>query len=102
MYAIGTYGFPPKVADVYKAVREMRALGFQHGELEGIGYENLAQVIAQKGEIRKAYRDAGMTISSFAVLLPEVISMDLPTRRKAMDWFRRGDEAAAFFESASL
>jgi sugar phosphate isomerase/epimerase len=102
MYAIGTYGFPPKVADIYKAVREMRALGFQNGELEGIGYENLAQVITQKEEIRQAYRDAGVTISSFAVLLPEVISMDPRARRKAMDWFRRGAEAAAFFESANL
>jgi len=102
MYAIGTYGFPPKTADIYKAVREMRAMGFQYGELEGIGYENLGQVIARKQEIRQAYRDAGVTISNFAILLSDVISLDPATRRKAMDWFRRGAEAAAFFQSANL
>jgi len=102
MYAIGTYGFPPKIADVSKAVSEMRALGFQYGELEGIGYENLGQVIAQKHPIRQAYRDAGVKISAFAILLPDVISMDPGTRRKAMDWFRRGAEAAAFLESSNL
>lgn len=102
MYAIGIYGFPPKVADIHKAAAEMRALGFQYGELEGIGYENLAQVIAQKQEIRQAYRDAGVAVSSFAVLLPDVISLDPAARRNAMDWFRRGAEAAAFFGSANL
>ena len=102
MYAIGTYGFPPKVTDIYAAVREMRALGFRYGELEGIGYDNLAQVIAQKKVIRQAYRDAGVDISSFAVLLPGVISLDPAERRKAMDWFRRGAEAAAFLQSANL
>ena len=102
MYAIGTYGFPPKVADIHAAVREMRALGFRYGELEGIGYDNLAQVIAQKEEIRRAYRDAGVAISNFAVLLPGVISLDPAERRKAMEWFRRGAEVAAWFESANL
>jgi sugar phosphate isomerase/epimerase len=102
MYAIGTYGFPPRAADIYKAVREMRAMGFQYGELEGIGVENLSQVIAEKKKIKAAYQDAGVKISSFAVLLPDVISMDPAVRAKAMDHFRRGAEAAAYFESANL
>jgi len=102
MYAIGTYGFPPRTADISKAVMEMRAMGFEYGELEGIGWENLAQVIAEKKTIRAAYRDAGVKISSFAVLLPEVISMDRAVRETAMEHFRRGAEAAAYFESAHL
>jgi len=102
MYAIGTYGFPPKTVDIYNAVSEMRAMGFEYGELEGIGYENLGQVIAERKEIRKAYRDAGVKISNFAVLLPDVISADPGVRAKAMDHFKRGAEAAAFFGSANL
>jgi sugar phosphate isomerase/epimerase len=102
MYAIGMYGFPPKTADIYKAVAEMRAMGFEYGELEGIGYENLTRVIAEKNEIRKAYRDAGVKISNFAVLLPDIINMDPAIKAKAMDHFKRGAEAAAFFESANL
>ena len=95
MYAIGTYGFPPKTADIYKAVREMRAMGFEYGELEGIGYDNLRQVIAEKKGIRQAYLDAGVKISNFAVLLPDIISMDPEVKAKAMDHFMRGAEAAA-------
>ena len=102
MYAIGRYGFPPRTSDVYRAVREMRDMGFEYGELEGIGYENLGQVIAEKKEIKKAYQDAGVKISNFAVLLPDVISMEPSAQAKAFEHFRRGAEAAAFFESANL
>jgi sugar phosphate isomerase/epimerase len=102
MYAIGTYGFPPRTADISKAVTEMRAMGFEYGELEGIGWENLAQVIAEKKTIRAAYRHAGVKISSFAVLLPDVISVDPAVRERALEHFRRGAEAAAYFESSNL
>ncbi len=77
-------------------------MGFEYGELEGIGYDNLGQVIAEKKDIRAAYRDAGVKISNFAVLLPDIISMDPALSAKAMDHFRRGAEAAAYFESANL
>ena len=99
MYAIGMYGFPPATANIYKAVSEMRAMGFTYGELEGIGYENLAHVIAEKKEIRQAYRDAGVKISNFAVLLSDIISMDRAVKAKALDAFARGAEAAAYFDS---
>jgi sugar phosphate isomerase/epimerase len=99
MYAIGMYGFPPATADIYKAVAEMRAMGFAYGELEGIGYENLARIIAEKKEIRQAYRDAGVKVSNFAVLIADIISMDPAVKAKAMDAFERGAEAAAWFES---
>lgn len=102
MYAIGMYGFPPRIADIPRAVAEMRAMGFAYGELEGIGYENLEHVIAGKKEIRAAYADAGLRISSFAVLLADVISMDPAVHAKAMEAFKRGAEAAAYFGSANL
>jgi len=102
MYAIGTYGFPPPTSDIHRAVAEMQEMGFEYGELEGIGYKNLGKVIEEKNEIKKAYREAGVKISSFAVLLPDVISMDPAIKARAFEHFRRGAEAAAFFESANL
>ena len=45
MYAIGTYGFPPKIEDMLKAIKEMAELGFDYIELEGVGYDNLSSVI---------------------------------------------------------
>jgi sugar phosphate isomerase/epimerase len=102
MYAIGKYGFPPKVENIYAAVREMREMGFEYAELEGIGYENIEQVAAQRVEIRKAYLDAGIRISNFAVLLPDIISMDPAVKLRAIECFRKGAETAAFFQSANL
>ncbi len=53
MYAIGTYGFPPRIEEMIKAIGEMAALGFKYIELEGVGYDNLDAVIANK-ELLKA------------------------------------------------
>jgi len=102
MYAIGKYGFPPAIADIYRAVAEMREMGFVYGELEGIGFENIDRVASEKARIRAAYREAGVAISNFAVLLPEVISMDPAVKARAMESFRRGAETAAFLGSANL
>ena len=44
MYAIGTYGFPPKIEDIKKAISDMAQMGFKYIELEGMGYENMAAV----------------------------------------------------------
>jgi sugar phosphate isomerase/epimerase len=102
MYAIGKYGFPPAIADIYRAVAEMREMGFAYGELEGIGFENIDRVASEKARIRAAYREAGVAISSFAVLLPEVISMDPAVKARALASFRRGAETAAFLGSENL
>jgi hypothetical protein len=37
MYAIGKYGFPPEVEDIFRALSEMREMGFEYIELEAVG-----------------------------------------------------------------
>lgn len=99
MYAIGKYGFPPEVEDIFRALSEMREMGFEYVELEAVGYENVAQIAKHRSEIRSACRDQGLTVSNFAVILPDVISMDAGIRAKALEQFRVGVETANYCES---
>lgn len=100
MYAIGQYGFPPAIANVLKAIREMKEMGFEYVEAEGIGYENLDQVIEQRREIKRICDDEDLKVANFAVLLPDVISMDKKVREKAFSYFERGVETAAYLGSS--
>jgi len=36
MYVISKYGFPPKLENIYKGIREMSNLGFKFIEMEGV------------------------------------------------------------------
>ncbi len=99
MYAIGQYGFPPAIENVLKAIREMKEMGFEYVEAEGIGYENLDQVIEQRAEIKRICDGEGLKLADFAVLLPDVISMDRKVREKAFSYFERGVETAAYLGS---
>lgn len=99
MYAIGLYGFPPEIQNVLKAIREMKEMGFEYVEAEGIGYDNLEQVIDQRGEIKKICDGEGLKLANFAVLLPDVISMEQKVRQKAFSYFERGVETAAYLGS---
>ena len=99
MYAIGNYGYPPSLTNMFKAIGEMAELGFEYIELEGFGYENLQQVIDNTSEFKKYCDDHGLKLSNFAVLLPDIISLDTAVQKKAFDMFRRGVETAAALKS---
>ncbi|NLB72539.1 MAG: sugar phosphate isomerase/epimerase [Firmicutes bacterium] len=99
MYAIGTYGFPPKVHDMLKAIKEMAELGFNYIELEGVGYDNLGSVIENKELIKAECEKQGVEVVNFAPLIPEIISLDKNERKKALRHFEKGVEAAKYFGS---
>jgi sugar phosphate isomerase/epimerase len=99
MYAIGKYGFPPHIDHMYSAIHEMADLGFSYIELEGVAVENLEAVIARRAGIRDALKDAGVQLSNFAVLAPDIISLDADKAGRAFEIFERGVETAAFLES---
>ncbi len=99
MYAIGRFGFPPKMGAIFKALAEMKEMGFDYIEMEGIGYENLDQVINHRSEIKKILNESDLKISNFAVLLPDTISMDKKIKAKALTYFERGIETARYLDS---
>ncbi|MBM4029400.1 MAG: sugar phosphate isomerase/epimerase [Planctomycetes bacterium] len=99
MYAIGKYGFPPSVEQMLRAIQEMADLGFEYIELEGMGFPNLRDVVANRRQIKQAVERAGVHVVDFAPLLPEVIALDKETQRSAMALFEQGVETAAYFGS---
>jgi sugar phosphate isomerase/epimerase len=99
MYAIGVYGFPPKIEDIKKAIREMAEMGFKYIELEGMGYENMASVRRDKEILKEIIEENSVQVVNFAPLIPQVISMDRNEQKKALDYFKMGVETAKFLGS---
>lgn len=99
MYAIGKYGFPPSVDQAVQAIHEMAKMGFENIELEGVGFDNLQSVIDNRGRLKQACTEAGVRLSNFAVVLPELISADEAEMERAMAIFEEGVKAAVYLGS---
>ena len=99
MYVISKYGFPPKLEDVYKGIKEMSNLGFKFIEMEGIGRDNLIEVINNKADLLKLFNDLGVKLANFAILLPDVFSMDASLKENTLELFRKGVETAKYLGS---
>jgi sugar phosphate isomerase/epimerase len=99
MYAIGKYGFPPNLDQTLSAIQEMADLGFENIELEGVGFDNLGTVIENRERLREACQRAGVQVSNFAVVLPELISTDGAEMERAMAFFEDGAKTAAYLGS---
>lgn len=99
MYAIGKYGFPPSVEQAFQAIQEMADLGFEYIELEGVGFENLQSVIDNRERLKQACQQAGVRVSNFAIVLPELISTDEVAMERAMAIFEEGVKTAVYLES---
>jgi len=99
MYAIAKYGYPPSLKNTLKAIREMAGMGFEYIELEVFGYENLKQIINNISEIKSICTNEGVKVSNFAVLLPDIISLNQNVQQSAFDMFKKGVELAAILKS---
>src|ERR1043166_6674085 len=99
LYAISKYGYPPRLDQTKKALREMAAMGFKAAELEGVREPDLHAVHGARHELKALAEDLGLEIMNFCPVLPDLVSMDAKRRRHAVDLFEMGAEAAAFFGS---
>ena len=97
LYAISKYGYPPSLSDTYQALKEMAALGFTNVELEGVREENLQSVFKERKELKKHCDDLGLKIVNFCPVLPTLVHPEKTQRVQALDLFKLGVEAAAFF-----
>ena len=102
MFAIGKYGFPPSLPDMLKAIPEMAALGFDYVELEGVGFKNLRAVIDSREYFRDVLQAAGVKLSNFAIILPEVVSEDPAVAEPALAAFTEGVRTAAYLGSPNV
>lgn len=99
MYVISKYGFPPKLEDIHKGIREMSNLGFKFIEMEGVRRNNLTEIMNNKADLLKLFNDLGVKLANFAILLPDVFSMDASLKKSALELFQRGVETAKYLGS---
>lgn len=97
LYAIKKYGYPPSMPDTFKVLEEMKALGFDAVELEGVGEQNMMEVWDNRAALKQKCEDLGLRVMNFCPILPDLISYDDAQRDKALDLFKRGVELGAYF-----
>ncbi|MDR7537870.1 MAG: sugar phosphate isomerase/epimerase family protein [Armatimonadota bacterium] len=102
LYAINKYGYPPSIADTYKVLGEMAAMGFDAVELEGVREENLRAVWAARADLKRRCDDLGLRIINFCPVLPDLVSPDDGRRRAALDLFRLATQAAVDFGAPTI
>ena len=102
LYAISKYGYPPTLSDTFRALREMKALGFDCAELEGVGEKNLLKIHAQRHELKKLCDGEGLRIVNFCPILRDSVDLDAVKRSKARELFLLGIEIANFFGCATI
>lgn len=102
LYAISKYGYPPSIDNTYKALNEMKNLGFRFVELEGVGFNNMEEVYKERVDLKKFCDDNGLKVINFCPILPELFSPDKSKRDEAMALFYKGLEIAGFFGTGTV
>lgn len=102
LYAITKYGYPPSLDDTFRVLGEMKALGFEDVELEGVRRENLMAVYERRHELKKFCDGEGLRVINFCPILPGSVSLDRRERRESWDLFKRGIEIAKLFNCATI
>ena len=98
LYAITKYGYVMGLEDIFNAIEDARRLGFTWLEMEGVG-KQLHVVNENKTEIKRRCDDAGLRITNFVPVLPDLVSQDEEKREAALADFRLGCEIARFLET---
>ncbi len=97
LYAITKYGYPPSIEETFRVLREMKALGFENVELEGVRRENLQAVFDNRHELKKFCAGEGLRVINFCPVLPGSVSLDRKEREESWDLFKRAIEIAVLF-----
>jgi hypothetical protein len=66
LYAISKYGYPPNLENTFKVIREMKDLGFEFIELEGVREKNLKEVYENQVKLNSALRSS-ISVRSFQI-----------------------------------
>jgi len=102
LYAITKYGYPPSLADTFRVLAEMKALGFENVELEGVRRDNLMAVYRQRHELKEYCDGEGLKVINFCPVLPDSVSLKRKEREESWSLFKRGIEIAKFFGCATI
>ena len=102
LYAITKYGYPPSIENTFRVLKEMKDLGFQNVELEGVRRENLMAVYEKRHELKKFCDDEGLKVINFCPVLPGSVSLNKKERKESWDLFKRAIEIARLFGCATI
>jgi sugar phosphate isomerase/epimerase len=94
LYIISRYGYPPPAADTTSYLQQMKSLGFQSVELEGIRREHLLEVYNRSEEIATAIKALNLRVPYFCVVLPGLAAANSREREANLELFRLGCEVA--------
>jgi sugar phosphate isomerase/epimerase len=102
LYAITKYGYPPSIDNTFKVLGEMKKLGFENVELEGVRRENLLAVYGRRHELKQFADGEGLKIINFCPILPGSVSLEKKEREESWGLFQRGIEIANLFGCATI
>lgn len=102
LYAITKYGYPPSLDDTFRVLKEMKGLGFENVELEGVRRDNLMAVYNARLELKKFCDGEGLRVINFCPVLPGSVSLNRRERKESWDLFKRGIEIAKLFDCATI
>jgi sugar phosphate isomerase/epimerase len=102
LYAITKYGYPPSLDDTFRVLGEMKALGFENVELEGVRRHNLMAVYEKRHELKKFCDGEGLRVVNFCPVLPGSVSLNRKERKESWDLFKRAVEVAKLFDCATI
>jgi sugar phosphate isomerase/epimerase len=102
LYTIFRYGYPHSVDDALRSIGEVRNLGFRFLEMEGLGREMLSGLYARRGELVETAQRHGVEVHNFCIVDPDLVSLDGPRQRRALEHFRLGAKIAALLEARTL
>ena len=102
LYIISKYGYPPPAQDTKVHLEEMKALGFQSVELEGIHADNIAQIYPQRDIIAHRVRALELEVPYFCVVLPELSSPEAKIREAQLAHFEKGCDIAQALEAKGV
>ena len=95
LYVITRYGYPPAAPDTRKYLEEMKALGFQSVELEGIRADHLGEMYEMRHQIAGWASELDLRIPIFCVVLPGLSSSVEDERDASLSLFEKGCDVAA-------
>ncbi len=90
LYPITKYGYPPPAEDTGRHLEEMKALGFQSVELEGIREDHLMAVYDRRHEIHDQVHALDLRVPYFCIVLPGLSAADAATRTHNLHLFEKG------------
>ncbi|MBN2355088.1 sugar phosphate isomerase/epimerase, partial [candidate division KSB1 bacterium] len=97
LYPITKYGYPPPAERTVSYLQEMKDLGFQTIELEGIQENHLNGVFEGRFEIKDKLGECRLHLPYFCVVLPGLSSAEAQVREKNLALFEKGCEIAALW-----